>query len=46
MGHKDLPEEKRVLIMVEENVLTQLDHLRTHPSVAAALARGDTVLYS
>ncbi|MBM3760260.1 MAG: carbonic anhydrase [Acidobacteria bacterium] len=45
MGHKDLPEEKRALIMVEENVLAQLDHLRTHPSVAAALARGDMELY-
>lgn len=30
----------RVTAMVEENVLVQLEHLRTHPSVAAALSRG------
>jgi carbonic anhydrase len=30
---------------VEENVLVQLDHLRTHPAVAAALARGELTLY-
>ena len=30
---------------VEENVLVQLDHLRTHPSVAVALARGEVNLY-
>jgi carbonic anhydrase len=30
---------------VEENVLVQLDHLRTHPSVAAALAAGRLKMY-
>jgi carbonic anhydrase len=30
---------------VEENVLVQLDHLRTHPSVAAALARRKLTLH-
>ena len=29
----------RLTATVEENVLIQLEHLRTHPSVAAALAR-------
>jgi carbonic anhydrase len=29
----------RLMVAVEENVLVQLEHLRTHPSVAAALAR-------
>jgi len=29
----------RVTAAVEENVLVQLEHLRTHPSVAAAIAR-------
>ncbi len=29
----------RLTATVEENVLVQLEHLRTHPSVAAALAR-------
>lgn len=31
---------------VEENVLVQLDNLRTHPSVAAALARGEINLHA
>lgn len=30
---------------VEENVLVQLENLRTHPSVAAALSRGDVKLH-
>ncbi len=30
---------------VEENVLVQLDHLRTHPTVAAALARRQLTLH-
>ncbi len=37
--------EKRLTITVEENVLVQLENLRTHPSVAAALARGDLKLH-
>lgn len=31
--------------LVEENVITQLEHLKTHPAVAARLARGDLQLY-
>ncbi|PCC72150.1 carbonic anhydrase [Nannocystis exedens] len=31
---------------VQENVLVQLEHLRTHPSVAAALARGELHLHA
>ncbi len=31
--------EARLMVTVEENVLVQLDHLRTHPTVAAALGR-------
>lgn len=42
---ENLNEAERDLLMVEENVLAQLDHLRTHPSVAAALARGEMDLY-
>jgi len=30
--------------MTEQNVLLQLQHLRTHPSVAAAIARGELTL--
>ncbi len=31
--------------LVEENVVTQLEHLKTHPSVAARVARGNLQLY-
>jgi carbonic anhydrase len=31
--------------LVEENVLAQLEHLKTHPAVAARLARGSLQLY-
>lgn len=37
-GHISEP-AARLTATVEENVLVQLEHLRTHPSVAAALAR-------
>ena len=39
-GHISEP-AARLTATVEENVLVQLEHLRTHPSVAAALARKD-----
>jgi carbonic anhydrase len=35
----------RVSAAVAENVLVQLEHLRTHPCVAAALTRGELALY-
>lgn len=37
--------EKRLTLTVEENVLVQLESLRTHPSVSAALGRGDLKLH-
>lgn len=37
--------EARLKVTVEENVLVQLENLRTHPSVAAALTRGDVKLH-
>lgn len=37
--------EKRLMLTVEENVLVQLESLRTHPSVAAAIGRGDLKLH-
>lgn len=43
-GH--ITEEKaRLTATVEENVLVQLESLRTHPSVAAAVSRGDLKLH-
>lgn len=37
--------EARLKVAVEENVLVQLENLRTHPSVAAALSRGEVKLH-
>ena len=37
--------EKRLTLTVEENVLVQLESLRTHPSVAAAISRGQLKLH-
>lgn len=42
-GH--LTGEARWKVTVEENVLTQLEHLRTHPVVAAGLAHGELKLH-
>lgn len=38
-------EAKRVSLAVEHNVLVQLESLRTHPAVAAALGRGHVELH-
>jgi len=38
-------QEARLEAAVEENVLVQLENLRTHPSVAAAVARGEMRLF-
>ncbi|AWM40716.1 Carbonic anhydrase 1 [Gemmata obscuriglobus] len=43
-GH--LTGEARAKVMVQENVLTQVEHLRTHPTVAAALAAGELKLHA
>jgi len=37
--------DKRLTLTVEENVLVQLESLRTHPSVAAAVGRGELKLH-
>jgi carbonic anhydrase len=41
-----LPAEARAKVLIQENVLVQLEHLRTHPAVAAALAAGDLKLHA
>ncbi len=38
-------EKKRVEAMTYENILCQLEHLRTHPSVAVALSEGKVQLH-
>ncbi len=39
-------EDERLTLTVEENVLVQLENLRTHPSVAAAISRGGLNLHA
>ncbi len=36
----------KVTAMIEENVLVQLEHVRTHPAVAARLPKGDLRLHA
>jgi carbonic anhydrase len=43
--YRQLDDDARWGVMVQENVLTQLEHLRTHPAVAAALAAGTVKLH-
>jgi carbonic anhydrase len=42
---EDATPEERMKLLIEHNVLLQLQHLRTHPSVATALAKGTTELH-
>ena len=41
----DLDPKQRLRALALENVVVQLNHLRTHPSVAAGLAKGDLRLH-
>ena len=43
--HPDLAGEDLVQALVEQNVRTQLGHLRTHPSVAGRMAQGKLKLH-
>ena len=42
---KDISDEKRMLMLLEQNVILQLQHLKTHPKVAMRLATGDLQLH-
>ncbi len=44
-NYKDLSPEARMNAAVQENVLVQIENLRTHPAVAARLARGELTLH-
>lgn len=44
MMHKDESEGDQLKRLTEENVLMQLVHLKTHPSVAGAMARGELTM--
>jgi carbonic anhydrase len=44
-GYPNLKDGERVRALSMENVVAQIAHLRTHPSVAAGLARGEIALH-
>ena len=44
-NHPDLDEKARLDALIEENVLAQLDNLRTHPCVASRLKSGALTLH-
>ena len=44
-SYPDVVGADRVRIMAMENIVAQLNHLRTHPSVAAGIARGEISLH-
>jgi len=44
-NYSDLEGEKLLNATIKENVLTQLDNLRTYPAVAAGLTKGDLTLH-
>lgn len=44
-NYAHLAGEARLTAAIEENVLVQIENLRTHPSVASRLARGDLKLH-
>lgn len=43
--HPDLEGLERIRAVTFENVVAQLNHLRTHPSVASGIARGEIALH-
>ncbi len=43
--HPHIEGEERIRALALENVIAQLNHLRTHPSVASAIAQGEMSLH-
>jgi carbonic anhydrase len=44
-NYAELDDENQLNVLMQENVLVQLENLRTHPSVAVRLSRGDLRLF-
>jgi carbonic anhydrase len=42
---KDLDDSQRMAMLLKQNVILQLQHLKTHPTVAMRLAKGDLKLH-
>jgi carbonic anhydrase len=45
-NYRELDDDEQLNVAVQENVLVQVENLRTHPAVAARLARGGLNLYA
>ena len=45
-NYKHLDTDNRLKVTIQENVLVQIENLRTHPAVAAKLARGSLRLHA
>jgi carbonic anhydrase len=45
-NYSKLDHDNQLNVLVQENVLVQLENLRTHPSVAVRLSRGDLRLFA
>jgi carbonic anhydrase len=43
--YSDLNDHDRMLMLLEQNVILQLNHLKTHPAVAVAMAKGELQLH-
>ncbi len=41
----DLPEDEKMAMLLQQNVILQLNHLRTHPTVATQLAKKQLTLH-
>ncbi|MBX9772577.1 MAG: carbonic anhydrase [Candidatus Obscuribacterales bacterium] len=45
-NYHNLPDDELLSVAIQENVLVQVENLRTHPAVAARLARGELNLHA
>jgi carbonic anhydrase len=45
LSQGDMDPKTRIDRLIRHNVLSQLDHLKTHPSVAVRVARGEVKLH-
>ncbi len=45
-NYKDLDDKQLLNVAIQENVLVQLENLKTHPAVAARLSRGELNLHA
>lgn len=44
-NYSQVSDDVKLHLLIEENIVRQLEHLKTHPAVAARIARGDLELF-